>query len=171
MEDNKHLLDDIQRACAIGFELLPPAVLCQSVGAIALKTPLTVTPDTPLARCISLLQKHRIGSLLVVDQRSRITGIFTERDCLMKVFARNLDLERALVADFMTPNPQRAQPDTTIAFALNLMSGGGFRHVPVVDQDDIPIGILSVKDVVDYLVSCMLDGIVRSCETLGSAAK
>lgn len=171
MENDTHLLTEIQRACAIGFELLPPAVLCQSIGAIALKTPLTVPPETSVSRCVSLLQTHRVGSLIVVDERSRVVGIFTERDCIMKVCGRDIDPERSPVVHFMTPDPQREQPDTTIAFALNLMSHGGFRHVPIVDQDDIPIGILSVKDVVEYLVSCMLDGIVRSCDALEPAPK
>ena len=45
------------------------------------------------------------------------------------------------------------------------MSHGGFRHVPIVDQDDIPIGIISVKDVVDHIVKCMLEAIYKACET------
>jgi CBS domain-containing protein len=46
------------------------------------------------------------------------------------------------------------------------MSHGGFRHVPIVDQDDVPIGIVSVKDVVDHFVRRMLDGIFESVDTL-----
>jgi CBS domain-containing protein len=44
------------------------------------------------------------------------------------------------------------------------MSNGGFRHVPIVDQDDVPIGIISVKDVVDHLVERMLSGVLRECQ-------
>jgi CBS domain-containing protein len=58
----------------------------------------------------------------------------------------------------MTADPVRERPETTIAFALTLMSNGGFRHLPIVDDEDQPIGILSVKDVVDFLVQKMMAG-------------
>jgi CBS domain-containing protein len=44
------------------------------------------------------------------------------------------------------------------------MSNGGFRHIPIVDQDDMPIGIVSVKDIVDYLVKRMMGELFDSCE-------
>ena len=74
-------------------------------------------------------------------------------------------LSAAMVEDFMTKDPVRESPEASIAFALNLMSHGGFRHVPIVDQDNIPIGIISVKDVVDHIVKCMLEEIYKACET------
>ena len=58
----------------------------------------------------------------------------------------------APAAGLMTRNPVTLPPDGSIAFALNLMSQGGFRHLPIVDQDRIPLGVISVKDVIDYLV-------------------
>jgi CBS domain-containing protein len=64
----------------------------------------------------------------------------------------------------MTKDPVREHPDASLAFALSVMSHGGFRHVPIVDQDDMPIGIVSVKDVVDYFVQRMLDGIFQSVD-------
>ena len=73
-------------------------------------------------------------------------------------------LDTAVVADFMTPDPMRELPDATLAYALNLMSNGGFRHAPIVDQDDVPIGIISVKDVVNCLVERMLPGVLQDCQ-------
>jgi CBS domain-containing protein len=163
MEDRK-LLTHIHQACAAGVELIPPAILCESIGSIGLKKPLCVSMNTSLAECIALLQRHRIGSLIVTKDDGRIAGIFTERDCVLKVVAKVASFDTAVVADFMTPDPMRELPDATLAYALNLMSNGGFRHVPIVDQDDVPIGMISVKDVVDYLVERMLSGILRECE-------
>lgn len=163
MED-RELLSQIQMACATGIELIPPSILCESIGMLGLKKPLTVSPGTPLSVCVSLLQQHRIGSVIVVDDDGRVMGIFTERDCVLKVMGKVGDLDRVSVSDFMTPDPMRESPETTLAFALNLMSNGGFRHVPIVDQDDMPIGMISAKDVVDYLVSRMLSGILDECE-------
>lgn len=163
MED-RELLVQIQQACAAGMQLLPPSILCESIGTLGIKKPLTVSLNTPLSECTALLQKHRIGSLIVVNDDGRIAGIFTERDCVLKVISKVASLDTAVVADFMTPDPMRELPDATLAYALNLMSNGGFRHVPIVDQDDVPIGIISVKDVVDYLVERMLSGVLRDCQ-------
>jgi len=163
MED-RELLSKIQQLCATGVELLPPAVLCESIGAIGLKTPITVRVSTPLSECIKLLQDNRIGSLLVTSDDGRVVGIFTERDCIRKVVGKVEQLGSRVVGDFMTPDPMREHPDSTLAYALNLMSNGGFRHVPIVDQDDMPIGMVSVKDVVDYLVGRMFEGVFDELE-------
>jgi CBS domain-containing protein len=71
----------------------------------------------------------------------------------------------ARVGDFMTKDPVREKPEASLAFALSVMSHGGFRHVPIVDQDDVPIGMVSVKDVVDFFVKTMLDGIFDSVDS------
>jgi CBS domain-containing protein len=163
--EKKDLLSNIYSACSLGVQLIPPTLLCDSIGSIGLKDPLVVKPDTTLAECIATLQRHRVGSLLVVDDDGKLAGIFTERDCIMKVMGKVDSLKDAIVSDFMTKNPVRERPEASIAFALNLMSHGGFRHVPIVDQDDVPIGIVSVKDVVDHIVTRMLEAIYAACET------
>jgi CBS domain-containing protein len=53
----------------------------------------------------------------------------------------------------MTKEPMTVTPEVTLAYALNLMSQGGFRHLPVVDDAGRPSGVLSVKDVIDLIVS------------------
>lgn len=162
--EKKDLLSNIHSACAVGVQLIPPTLLCDSIGSIGLKDPLVVRPEATLAECVEVLQRHKVGSLLVVDKQGKLVGIFTERDCILKVMGKVESLKDAFVRDFMTPNPVRERPEASIAFALNLMSHGGFRHVPIVDQDDVPIGIISVKDVVDHIVSRMLEAIYAACE-------
>jgi CBS domain-containing protein len=92
---------------------------------------------------------------LIVDGGGRLEGIFTERDCLIKVIGLEGDLSSP-VSKYMTKHPISERPEASLAFVLNLMSNGGFRHVPIVDQDNMPIGIVSIKDVVDYIVKKML---------------
>jgi CBS domain-containing protein len=53
----------------------------------------------------------------------------------------------------MTPDPETLELDDPIVWALNRMSVGGYRHVPLVDRDGRPVGILSVKDIVHYIVA------------------
>jgi CBS domain-containing protein len=71
-----------------------------------------------------------------------------------------------MVKDFMTASPITERPDASLAFALNLMSNGGFRHIPIVDQDKMPIGVLSVKDVIDHIVAKMVQAINEAVEAL-----
>lgn len=134
------------------FGALSSSFLSKSIGVLNPRSPLCVNEDTLMTDVIALLQKHSIGSVLVTHAGGKLAGIFTERDCLTKVIGKNLDQGNTKIRDVMTPNPETQALDGTIAFALNLMSLGGFRHIPIVDQDNLPIGIISVKDVVDYLV-------------------
>ena len=163
--DHKTLLSTLHSATARGVQLIPPNILSCSIGSIGLKDPFTVRPETNLQECLDLMQKHRVGSVLIVDEDNKLVGILTERDFLLKVFGKAKDLAAAKVADFMTKDPVREKPEASLAFALSVMSHGGFRHVPIVDQDDTPIGMVSVKDVVDFFVKTMLDGIFDSVDT------
>lgn len=160
------LMHTIQSACAVGVNLIPPTLLCDSIGLIGLKKPATVLADTPLSECIAMMQARRFGSLLVVDKSGVLIGIFTERDCLMRVLGKSVDLSAVTVQEFMTANPVTERPDASLAFALNLMSNGGFRHIPIVDQDNMPIGVVSVKDVVDHIVHKMLQAINEAVDTI-----
>ena len=162
--DQKTLLSTLHSATARGVQLIPPNILSASIGSIGLKDPITINPDATLQSCIDLMQKLRVGSLLVVDASDKLVGIFTERDFLLKVIGKVTDFSAVHVKDFMTKDPVRERPDASLAFALSVMSHGGFRHVPIVDQDDCPIGMVSVKDVVDYFVKKMLDGIFESVD-------
>jgi CBS domain-containing protein len=157
------LMHTIQTACIIGVELISPKLLCDSIATIGLKEPCAVTASTPLSVCIERMREKRIGSLLIVDELGKIQGIFTERDCLMKVLGQVQDLSLP-VSDYMTEHPICERPEASLAFALNLMSNGGFRHVPIIDQDSMPIGIISVKDVIDHIVKKMLKAINEAVE-------
>jgi CBS domain-containing protein len=112
------------------------------------RVPLTLAPDDTLDAARRLMREHRVGCILVVEAE-RLVGILTERDLLFKTDGPSADRR---VRDLMTPDPETLSPDDPIVFALNKMSVGGFRHVPLIDADDRPVGIVSVKDVVDYIV-------------------
>ena len=82
----------------------------------------------------------------------RLVGIFAERDALLKMLWKGDQLDRP-VSELMTPDPDTLTPDDTIAFALNRMVQGGYRHVPLVDPAHKPVGVLVMRDVVAYVVS------------------
>jgi CBS domain-containing protein len=92
--------------------------------------------------------------VLVVDERGRVGGIFTERDVLRKVAASGAGPSRP-VSEVMTPDPESLGLDDGIAFALNRMILGGFRHIPIVDDAGLPLAVLSLREVVAFIVSLL----------------
>jgi signal-transduction protein with cAMP-binding, CBS, and nucleotidyltransferase domain len=106
---------------------------------------------TSVGEAARIMRERRIGCVMVEDQ-GKLAGIFTERDILTKLVGTGYDPARVQVDGVMTRNPETLSPEDPIAFALHLMSVGGFRHVPLVDTDQHPLDILSIKDIVDYVV-------------------
>lgn len=136
----------------------------QSFDATALREPLSVLPTNPpicfkgsdaVSEAMRAMQREHRGCVLVTEDgtaRSRLTGIFTERDILMNIIDRGRNPASLPLADVMLKEPESLGLDASVAWVLNKMSVGGFRHVPVVDDDGHPVILVSVRDVVEYLV-------------------
>ena len=110
-----------------------------------------VRPGTTIGEAARVMKEHRIGCVLVEDG-GKLVGIFTERDILTKLVGTGYDPAKATVDGAMTRNPETLTLEDPIAYAMQLMSVGGFRHIPLVDADGRPVGMLSVKDIVEYVV-------------------
>ena len=130
--------------------VLDDAALREPVSVLQPVSPVCAEVGTSIGEVVRRMQEFRIGCVLIVSQR-KLAGIFTERDLLLKVLGSNCDLEATPVDEFMTRAPEAIRPVDSIAFALNKMSLGGFRHVPIVDDTERPVGIISVKDIVDHI--------------------
>ena len=106
--------------------------------------PVTAAADMTVASASRLMKERRVGAILVLD-KGRLAGIFTERDALFRVIAEGRSPEATKLADVMTPNPRTIAPDRPFGHALHLMYEGEFRHVPVVENGR-PLGIVSARD-------------------------
>ncbi len=129
-------------------KVLDQRMIREPIRVLDPRPPLSLSPTATVADAVNLMREHRVGCVLVVE-RERLVGIFTERDFLLKL--DRADEERSL-RDLMTADPESLRPEDPIVYALNKMSVGGFRHVPLVDAVGRPVGIVSVKDIVDYIV-------------------
>jgi len=112
------------------------------------------TSDTVTEAMRAMQREHR-GCVLVTDdgtKHSKLVGIFTERDVLLRIVDRGKNPATLPLSEVMTPDPDVLSVNATVAFALNRMSVGGFRHVPVVDAEHRPAFVVSVRDVVEFLV-------------------
>lgn len=108
------------------------------------KRAVTVPPTMPVDEAARLMKRSGIGAVMVVD-KERLVGIFTERDGLFRVLAARRDPHATRVSSVMTRNPQTVDPDKPFGHALFVMHEGGFRHVPVVENGH-PIGMVSTRD-------------------------
>lgn len=122
-----------------------------AVSVLQPQPPITIDMSTSLAKAIRQMNSHNIGCLLVTDKDDKLVGIFTERDVLMRVAGLVEDLSQESVADYMTAAPVSLKPDQPIAQAVHLMSVNGFRHLPLVDDENRPVGVISSREVVRYL--------------------
>ena len=121
----------------------------ETVSRLHPTPPWLVQLTQPVSDAIKLMREKKVGCVLVCEQR-RIVGIFTERDLLRRVMAQGKPLDTSM-EDCMTPNPVTVNPKDSISSAIKRMQKGGYRHLPVV-IDERPVGILSVKRIVHYLV-------------------
>ena len=109
---------------------------------------LTVDPAAPVVAVAQRMADRNVGAVLVTED-GRLAGIMTERD-IMRAVARGLR-DDAVVGQCMTADPDTIAPDDTIEHAAVLMIHGGYRHLPVVDGDDV-VGVLSIRDLVQVVV-------------------
>lgn len=112
-----------------------------------------VKESASIRQAIQVMLDRNLGAVLV-EREGRAVGIFTERDVLRRVLRTGIDQERP-VEEVMTPDPETLSLDDGIAFALNRMAVGGYRNLPVADENGKPIGLLSQREVVAYIVSLL----------------
>ncbi len=96
-----------------------------------------------------LMNTHKVGSLLVMEDRS-VIGIITERDLLERVLVARRDPADTLVRDVMTEEVLCCQPHTSIEEARSVMKNRRVRHLPVVDDDGQLHGMISIGDLNAY---------------------
>jgi CBS domain-containing protein len=103
-----------------------------------------IGPDGTLRQAALLMMSNEVGSV-AVEVDGAMEGILTERDILRAV-ADDADLDQDRVRTWMTEYPDSFTPDMNVEEAAEWMLATGFRHLPVVDGDEI-LGVISIKDV------------------------
>jgi CBS domain-containing protein len=111
------------------------------------KKMLTAPPETTVSKAAKLMANKNVGAVMVVE-KERLVGIFTERDAVFRVIARGLDVHTTRLADVMTTKPRTVDPDKTFGYALLMMHENRFRHVPVIENGK-PVGIVSARYALD----------------------
>ena len=105
----------------------------------------TVSPDATVYDALKLMAEKEIGVLVVVEN-GKMVGILSERDYARKVILKGKNSQETLVKEIMTTNVVHAIPKQKIRKCLSLMTKNHFRHLPIMEDDQL-VGIISIEDV------------------------
>jgi len=130
-------------------------IMSDDISSLAPREHPVVSPNTPVGEVLDLLVAKGVGCAAVVDRvdgEERLVGIFSERDALLRLNTEAATLHDRPVSEFMTAEPGTLKVTDKIAFALHKMSVGGYRHIPIIDNDRFQ-SMVSVRDILKYATS------------------
>lgn len=158
--------EDTCASCGSPLIFEPPAndldrcISRHTVAEMGSRIPVYVAPEDSLRDAIQMMTADKVGCVLV-QEGEELVGILSEWDILHKV-SPDLSVLDNPVSDYMSPSPQTITDQDSIAYALQTMDLGGFRHAPTTVQTDGTSGekttnIVSVRDILKYLRRHMSD--------------
>ena len=116
------------------------------------RSPVTVAPGDTAQRALTLLAEHDIGAVLVLEA-GRVVGVFSERDFARKVALPGKSSQDTRIHEVMSGHVFYVTTSQTVEECLAIMTDRHIRHLPVVDEDQNLLGILSIGDLVKETIS------------------
>jgi CBS domain-containing protein len=148
LDDEQQIADEQANA-----ELFDSHALQMPISELPeLQAVVQVSPDTTIRDVIDGMVSKRVGCVLVTES-SKIVGVFSERDVLRKIAGQSIDVDTTPVSAVMTNDPQTLRNTAPLVYALHQMSMGGYRHIPLTNEDSEPVAVVSMRDIVEYIVS------------------
>ena len=123
----------------------------------------SIAPTATVYDAVKLMGEKNIGSLIVLNSRGKLAGIFAERDALWRVLLKGKLARTELVQSAMTKKVVVASPDMTVDACMALMTQNRVRHLPIVDKEQKVVGIVSIGDLVKFVAS-EKDALIRNLE-------
>tara|TARA_R110000782_G_scaffold101417_8_gene188143 strand:- start:2349 stop:3296 length:948 start_codon:yes stop_codon:yes gene_type:complete len=112
-----------------------------------------ITPETLISEACEILTENKIGSLIVLNPDNKITGILSERDIVKGISTTGQAILNKPVKEFMTHDVIVSRPEDSLATLMTVMSSKNIRHLPVVDDNNYLIGMISITDIVNARMS------------------
>jgi CBS domain-containing protein len=131
-----------------------------SLGEVCNREVVIIGKEGSLQEAIQLMRAQHVGDVVVVDERAgrRVpVGIVTDRDVVVEVLAKGIDLGTVAVGDVMSFELVTARESDDVFDTIKLMRARAVRRVPVVDKQGGLVGILTVDDLVDLFAEVMSD--------------
>jgi CBS domain-containing protein len=126
-----------------------PDFIATRLADIPAQSPVRVESTEPVGLAVRLMQNSDTDCVLVMNG-TKLAGIITPWDILHKVAGPNEDLNAVTCGEIMTADPVFLRDDDDIAVAINKMSVGGFRHIPLL-QGGTPLAVVSIRDVFRHI--------------------
>lgn len=116
----------------------------------------TIKPDDTIKNAVDVLNKNRIGSLIVMDNNKEIHGIVSERDILIKLANTDVkdNVHNIMIKEIMTKREKLivGNPDDTLEYLMNVMLENKIRHMPIVDENEKLKCLISIRDIIKFLL-------------------
>ncbi len=125
---------------------------------------ITIEPRETIADVVDLLKEYSIGAIVVTEDGKHIAGIISERDVVRSLALEQEGTLRVPVGDLMTKNVSTCRLDDDLEATMGVMTAGRFRHMPIVDENDELIGMVSLGD----LVNARLEALEAELRSAGS---
>lgn len=109
----------------------------------------TIFANETIAEAADFLAGNRIGAVVVSSDEKKIAGILSERDIVAALSEHGVGIVDQPISKFMTENVRTCKAESSIMEVMELMTSGGFRHLPIVDDEDL-VGIISIRDVIRH---------------------
>ena len=133
------------------------------IGEICNRNVIIATRETSVTELAQLMREHHVGSIIITEQQNECNipvGIITDRDLVIELLSKDVDIQSISAGDIMSSELITVRDSNHVYDTLKLMRGKGIRRMPVVNDENVLIGILTVDDLLDVVIS-ELDDIVN----------
>lgn len=123
------------------------------VGDICRRPVVTVTGDDSIVAAARQMREKHVGDVVVTSAKNGVelpVGILTDRDIVVSLAAKNVDLDSVSVGEVMSPGLIVAREDDDLHEVLSNMKNNGVRRIPIIDRNDRLVGILSIDDLLHH---------------------
>lgn len=133
------------------------------IGEICNRNVIIATRDSSVTELAQLMREHHVGSIIIIEQQNECNipvGIITDRDLVIELLSKDVDSKSISAGDIMSTDLVTVRESNHVYDTLKLMRGKGIRRMPVVNDENVLVGILTVDDLLDVVIS-ELDDIVN----------
>lgn len=112
----------------------------------------SIHPDNTVFEALQMLVDRNVGALTVVDNNDKFLGIFSERDYARRVILKGRASKETLIREIMTERPITVTEEDSIEECMKRMTDKRIRHLPVINEQSRLIGLISIGDVVKFII-------------------
>jgi CBS domain-containing protein len=132
-----------------------------TVADLTVRAHARVPVDAPLAAVVDQMSALGRGCVLVVDERDALVGVFTERDLITRVDHADARWGEVRVGEVMTAHPMVVRSSDSLAEAMRRLLEGRRRHLPIVDDRNAIVGLMSIRDILAYIAGRFPDEMIN----------